>query len=165
MFDVNDNGAKGVINNGNIIEMLSHAKHIIERALWQGPVVMTIERESKTRSMEQKYHAMMGEIRQALNPNYSLDIWKAKLIVDFEAEYEQAMGEKLKHGGEWTMSLKKQFPIYVRPSSAKFKKLEGCLFIEYLYRFGAENKVAFSDDSMKYYEEAAQYVKEKQIGK
>ena len=162
MFQVNDKGAKGVINSGNIIQALAQAKVIIEKALWQGNVVMTIERENKSRSQEQKYHCMISEIRKALNPNYSAEVWKAKLIVEFEAEYEAAMGKKLSNPGEWTMDLHKRFPIYVRASSAKFKKLEGCLFIEFLYRTGAEYKVPFSDDAMSYYEEAAQYVKEKQ---
>ena len=163
MFKVNDKGAKGVINSGNIIQALAQAKVIIEKALWQGNVVMIIERENKTRSMEQKYHAMIGEIRKTLNVNFSVEVWKAKLIVEFEAEYEASLGKKLAHPGEWTMDLHKRFPIYVRASSAKFKKLEGSLFIEFLYRFGAEHKVAFSDDAMKWYEEAAEFVKSQQV--
>lgn len=162
---IDDNGLEATVTSQNIGNLINTIKITIEKTVRRGPVHVLVTREKKSRSQEEKYHAMIGDISKTVYVNgnqYSLDVWKAKLVDDFEKEYKLSMGEGLRHGGQWTMSLCGNYPVRIRASTAKFLKLEACRFIMYLHMKGAEFGATFSDESMAYYEEAAQYVKSKQ---
>ena len=120
-----------------------------------GQIQLSLGQVIKTYIQQAKYHAMIGDIASTVvlaEKKYSLDVWKAKLVVDFEAELQQ-LGEPLTHKGQWTMSLRNQFPIYLRPSTKDFKKAEAAKFIEYLYATGIEYGATFTENSMAIYAE------------
>ena len=120
-----------------------------------GQIQLSLGQVIKTYIQQSKYHAMIGDIAKTVVVNdnrYSLDVWKAKLVVDFEAELDQ-LGEPLTHKGQWTMSLRNTFPIYLRVSTVDFKKHEAAKFIEYLYATGIEYGATFTDQSMAIYAE------------
>ena len=164
MFKMDENGIKAMVDNKNINHVLEQMRAALNKAVWTGPMFIEAVREKKTRTQEQKYHAMINDIAESVyltGKQYSADVWKAKLVDDFEAEYESTMGHGLKHGGQWTMNITNQYPIRIRPTTTKFLKPEACMFVTYLYKKGAEFGAVFSDDSMSYYEEAIEYVKSK----
>ena len=118
-------------------------------------IQLSLSQVKKSRIQQSKYHAMIGDIAKTVvlgETRYSLKVWKAKLVVDFEAELEQ-LGEPLTHKGQWTMSLRNQFPIYLRPSTKDFTVPEAAKFIEYLYATGIEYGATFTDQSMAIYAE------------
>jgi len=123
-----------------------------------GEIQLSLGQVIKSYIQQAKYHAMINDIAKTVVVNenrYSLDVWKAKLVVDFEAELDQ-LGEPLTHKGEWTMSLRNQFPIYLRTSTVKFTKPEAAKFIEYLYATGIDYGATFTEKSVAIYEEYRQ---------
>ena len=120
-----------------------------------GNIQLSLGQVVKSYMQQAKYHAMIGDIATTVvlgEKHYSLKVWKAKLVTDFETEMEN-MGEPLDKKGQWTMSLKNTFPIYLRPSTKDFKKHEAAKFIEYLYATGIEYEAKFSEKSLAIYEE------------
>ena len=57
MFKVDEKGAKGTINAKNIAGGLGELIQIINKAMFAGPVVVTVEREARSLSMNAKQHA------------------------------------------------------------------------------------------------------------
>ena len=120
-----------------------------------GQIQLSLGQVKKSYIQQAKYHAIIGDIADTVTLGeirYSLKVWKAKLVVDFEAELEK-LGEPLTSKGQWTMSLKNQFPIYLRPSTTDFTVPEAAKFIEYLYATGIEYGATFTDQSMAIYAE------------
>jgi hypothetical protein len=118
-------------------------------------IQLSLGQVKKSYIQQAKYHAMIGDIADTVTlgeSRYSLKVWKAKLVVDFEAELEN-LGEQLTSKGQWTMSLKNQFPIYLRPSTTDFTVPEASKFIEYLYATGIEYGAKFTDQSLAIYAE------------
>lgn len=132
----------------------------VKAALIGGPVEITIQRPSKSRDAEKKYHAMIGDIARAVEIDgryYDTDVWKAKLLEEFDREMKQ-QGTPLSHPGRIVMSLDGQRYITVRPSSSKFRKAEAAQFVEFLYSTGIDLGATFSDPSLRYYEEISERV-------
>jgi hypothetical protein len=121
-----------------------------------GPVVITLMRESKSRDMEKKYHAMIRDISNQISffgkKKYSADVWKALLVDQFERE-KLSLGESLSHPGQTITSMDGQRQVTIRPSTTKFRKSEGAEFIEFLYMQGSEMGVAWSEPALKVYAE------------
>ena len=118
-------------------------------------IQLSLSQVKKSYIQQSKYHAMIGDIAKTVmlgEARYSLKVWKAKLVVDFEAELEQ-LGEPLASKGQWTMSLRNQFPIYLRPSTKDFTVPEASKFIEYLYATGVGYGAVFTEISLSIYEE------------
>ena len=123
--------------------------------LQSGPVDVVIQRPSKSRDQEAKYHAMIGDIAKSvtvLNRKYKPEIWKAMLVDGFDQTMALA-GTPLAHQGEVVPSLDGRRVVTVRPSTTKLRKGEASQFIEYLYATGIEYGATFSDWSMKHYED------------
>lgn len=124
----------------------------VSGAIQSGALDVTVARASKTRAQESRYHAMIGDIfKQAVfkdehgAPIKSDREWiKAVLIDDFAQEMLLA-GTPISKPGRITMSLDKQRMIQIRPSSAQFLVKEASAFIEYLFAFGAQESVEWSD--------------------
>ena len=120
-----------------------------------GEIQLSLGQVIKSYVQQAKYHAMIGDIAKTVvlgEKHYSLEVWKAKLVTDFEIEIVK-MGEALQKKGQWTMSLQNTFPIYIRASTKDFKKHEAANFIEYLYATGIEYEATFSEKSLSIYEE------------
>lgn len=129
--------------------------HCLTELIQAGTVEIRLVKESKTRDQEAKYHSMITDISKGkkVDDNYlSVDDWKALLVDGFENE-KISLGETLRHPGRCIISLDSRRAITVRASTAKFIKLEGSEFIEYLYMKGAEWGVKFTEKSLQYYNE------------
>jgi len=135
--------------------VLIKAGNALTELLKAGTVEIRLVKESKTRDQEAKYHSMISDIARQKKVDgqlLSIDDWKALLVDGFENE-KISTGETLRHPGRCIISLDGRRAITVRASTAKFIKLEGSEFIEYLYMKGSEYEVKFSDKSLEYYEE------------
>lgn len=131
---------------------LRWVEHVISKALEGGDVLLTLGRVSKSRQQEEKYHAMIEEIRLQCFRGYSKDAMKAALINQFALEKER-QGEPLRHPGEQAWDWVNQVRVYVRPSSKKFIKQEAADFIEFLYATGSEYDVQWSEKALAVYDE------------
>lgn len=128
------------------------AQQAISRALAAGPVEITLGRPGKSRNQEAKYHAMINDIHQQCFRGYSFDGVKAVLVNQFALEMAE-QGEPLANPGEKVWDWKSQEPVYVRPSTTKFRKKEAAAFIEFLHSVGAEYSVQWSEKALAVYDE------------
>lgn len=117
-----------------------------------GAVSVSIQRPSKSREQEKKFHAMIKDIHQQCFRGYSFDGVKAVLVNQFALEREE-QGEPLAHPGERVWDWRTKEPVYVRPSTAKFRKAEAADFIEFLYATGSEFDVQWSEKALAIYDE------------
>jgi hypothetical protein len=129
--------------------------HPVMLAVWDavrelihgGSLDITVARASKTRAQEKMYHRMMGDISKQVDfdgTKYDTTTWKAQLIDQFQQE-KLLLGEQLAKPGRTVMSLDKQRIVQIRPSSTDFRKKEASDFIEYLFSFGAEMGICWTD--------------------
>ena len=135
--------------------VLVKAADIIRDSLSGGAVELVIQRFSRSRDQNAKFHALIGDISATVEVDgryYSAEVWKALLVDDFEKERRE-MGEPLSHPGETVMSLDGRRAVTVRASTVKFRVSEASDFIEFLYAKGTEYGARFSDKSLEYYEE------------
>lgn len=132
--------------------VIQWAQQAISRALDAGPVEITLGRPGKSRNQEAKYHAMIHDIHQQCFRGYSAEGVKAVLVNQFALEREE-MGEPLAHPGEKVWDWKNKAPVYVRPSTKKFRKAEASDFIEFLHSVGAEYNVQWSERALAVYDE------------
>jgi hypothetical protein len=132
----------------------------VKAALIGGAVEIIIQRPSKSREQEKKYHAMIGDIARTVEiggRHYDTEVWKARLLDEFSREMAR-QGTPLDHPGRIVMSLDGQRCITVRPSSAKLRKRESSDFIEFLFATGTDLGATFSDPSLRYYQEVSERV-------
>lgn len=129
---------------------------LVKHGIQAGPVVITLSRESKSRLQERHYHALIGDIAKQItfygNKRYAPEVWKAKLVEQFDHEMKQ-MGTPLRKPGRVIPSLDGMRTITVRPSTTGFLKHEAAAFIEYLYAQGCEMGVQWGDPALAVYAE------------
>ncbi len=119
----------------------------VSKAIQGGSLDVTVAQASKTRAQEKMYHRMMGDISKQVDfdgVKYDTTTWKAQLIDQFQQE-KLLLGEPLSKPGRTVMSLDKQRVVQIRPSSTDFRKKEASDFIEYLFSFGAEANIEWTD--------------------
>lgn len=124
----------------------------IRRALEGGDVILTLGRESKSQEQNRKFHAMIKDIHQQCFRGYSFDGVKAVLVNQFALEMAE-QGEPLANPGEKVWDWKSKEPVYVRPTTTKFRKKEAAAFIEFLHSVGAEYNVQWSEKALAVYDE------------
>jgi NinB protein len=118
---------------------------------------------SDIRSIPQnsKSHAMFTDIRnqaviklpgkRIVMSSYSEEAAKALLVMWFANECE-LNGEPLQHPPETVLCPMTGQNITIRPSTTKFLKAENINFIEWLYAFGCESGVRWSEPALRQYE-------------
>lgn len=119
----------------------------VSEAIHSGGLDVTVAMMSKTRAQEARYHAMMSDISKQIEfdgKRFSAKVWKVKLKDQFEHELI-AMGTPLSKPGSVTMSLDGARVVQIPPESKEFRKNEASDFIEYLFSFGAENGIEWTD--------------------
>jgi hypothetical protein len=125
-------------------------------------VLVEFMRPRRNSLSNRKLHAMIGDIhKQAIlvlegesrpMAGYKADVCKAFMVKWFDMDLKEA-GEPLSRPGYRVVDpLDGEF-IYVRPSTKDMTQEEACKFIEWLYSWGCNHGVVFSDPAMKYYEE------------
>lgn len=102
---------------------------------------------AKKRAQEEKYHAMIGEIaRQVehIGRKWDADDMKRLLIDEFADEMRLA-GTPLHHDGRVIPSFDGRRIVQLGIQSRDFYVKEAAQFIEFLYAFGAQRSVTFSE--------------------
>lgn len=108
------------------------------------PFVITITQVTKSREQEKKYHSQIKDIHQQAFRGHSYEAIKA-LCVSWYAKEKVLLGEPLKNPGEKVWDWVNDEFVYIRPSTKKFSVKEGSDFIEFLYSFGAEHDIKWSE--------------------
>lgn len=137
---------------GDLRATMTTVWQMVCKGIQAGAVEVAIRRPGKTRVQEEKYHAMIGDIRRQCFRANTPEGVKAVLVNQFALEMEEA-GTPLAHPGEKVWDWKSQEAVYVRPTTTKFRKAEAAQFVEFLYSTGVELGVQWSEPAMAAYEE------------
>ena len=121
-----------------------------------------ISEPQKSRDQEEKYHAMIGDISKQcefLGRNWTLEDWKRLLVDDFVEEMRnlaKANGEPdpFSDQGHVSPSLDGKRIVQLGVQTRKFKKKTACDFIEFLYSYGCDRLVKWSESSLAAYQDA-----------
>lgn len=105
---------------------------------------------SKSRDQEEKYHAMVRDIKKSgLFCFLGRSDWSEedvkRLLVDAFAAEMAAHGTPLSQSGHVVPSLDMQRTVQLGIQTRKFLKAEASNFVEYLYAYGASLGVEWSD--------------------
>lgn len=133
--------------------ILSHdlARRRAVAAVAEAPAgyVVTIKEPAKSRDQEERYHAMIGDIAKQVQ--FFGERWHQedvkRLLVDAFAEVMRQAGTPLHHDGRVVPSLDGKRVVQLGMQTKKFLKSEAREFIEYLFAFGAEHGVQWSNES------------------
>ncbi|MGQ7247575.1 hypothetical protein ACUN9Y_09570 [Halomonas sp. V046] len=134
---------------GGVIQM---ATRMAGRGLDAGPVELVLRRPGRVLGQNGKFHAMITDIHRQAFRGYSFDGVKAVLVNQFAIEMDEA-GTPLAHPGERVWDWKTKEPVYVRPTTTKFRKAEAAAFIEFLYATGTELDVQWSERAQSIYDD------------
>lgn len=120
-----------------------------------------ISEPKKSRDQEEKYHAMIGDIAKQcefLGRRWSAEDWKRLLVDDFVEEmrgFAKTNGEPdpFADQGHVSPSLDGKRIVQLGVQTRKFKKRTASDFIEFLYHFGCDRLVTWSDSSLAAYQD------------
>lgn len=111
------------------------------------------EFDEKTREQEKKYHAMLGDIADQakhLNMTFTLDDWKRLCVQQFRQDCIENDVPRLKE--YWTRHEFKVVPsldgrslVALGTQTRDFPKYVAAGFMEWLYHYGAENNIQWSE--------------------
>ncbi len=104
----------------------------------------------KSRDQEERYHAMIGDIakqREFLGRRWHKDDWK-RILIDAFAKAMRDAGTPLHHDGRVVPSLDGLRVVQLGIQSRDFRKSEATAFIDYLFAWGAEHDVRWSEEVM-----------------
>ena len=118
-------------------------------------LVREAPKDAKTREQEERYHAMLGDIAKQcrhLNLALDLDTWKRLAIDQFKRETlkepECCAKYWARHQLNVMPSLDGSAIVVMGEQSRRFPKAVATVFVEWLFAFGAEREVAWSDPSV-----------------
>lgn len=109
--------------------------------------MVSVNEPTKKRIQEEKYHAMCGDIAKQctfMNEKRDLDDWK-RLLVDAFAKVMREAGTPIHHDGRVLPSLDFERVVQLGIQTKDFYVAEAAQFIEYLYAFGADRGVVWSE--------------------
>ena len=113
--------------------------------------MVVISELTKKRIQEEKYHAMIGDIAKQckfMDQRRDLDDWK-RLLVDAFAKVMRDAGTPIHHDGRVLPSLDFERVVQLGIQTKDFYVAEAAQFIEYLYSFGADRGVLWSEPKQK----------------
>lgn len=105
----------------------------------------------KSREAERRYHAMLNDIAKQcrhLNDSLDLETWKRLAVDQFRRDTldDPEIGEYWKGKGlRIVPSLDGSCVVVLGEQTRKFPKRVACAFTEWLFAFGAERGVSWSD--------------------
>lgn len=135
------------VDTDNLKPVMLEIWEKVKKGIQSTPVIVELSRPVKSREQEKRYHAMIGDIAKQVDfdgKKFSVDVWKTLLVDQFEEELRQ-MGIDLSKPGKCEISLDGRRIVQIRPSTTGFLVKEASDFIEYLFSFGAENHIEWSD--------------------
>jgi NinB protein len=135
--------------------VLAHAtaRQMASRACIQAPdgYVVKVEPPAKSRDQEEKYHAMLGDIAKQVRiygREWDREDLKRLLVDQFVRDMKEA-GTPLSKQGAVVPSLDGSGVVQLGVQTRRFLKKEAIAFIDWLYAFGAENGVLWSEPAMR----------------
>lgn len=139
-----------IVNDGN-------RRHVAQQVFntAAGDVVV-IKEPGKSRDQEEKYHAMIGDIAKHcifMGGKLELEDWKRLLVDAFvrvmRAEAEAAgRPDPFNRRGRILPSLDGSGFVQLGVQTRRFTKVLASEFIEYLYCYGCDNLVPWSESAM-----------------
>ena len=109
--------------------------------------VCTIDAPKRSTEQNEKMHAMIGDIAKCapfMGKLINRDDMK-RLLVDAFAKVMRDAGTPLHHDGRVVPSLDGERVVQLGIQTKDFRVREASEFVEYLYAFGAENGVTWSE--------------------
>lgn len=108
---------------------------------------VVVDEPTKKRIQEEKYHAMIGDI--AKQTTYAGQRWDTedmkRILIDEFADAMRAAGEPLHHDGRLIPSENGRRVIQLGVQSRRFYVKEASAFVEFLYSWGADRDVKWSE--------------------
>jgi len=139
------------MSNDKRIFIFAHdtARKLAAAYCMQAPAgyVCTIQEPTKKRLQEEKYHSMVGDIADQclfMQQKWSREDWK-RLLVDAFAKAMREAGTPLHHDGRVVPSLDHERVVQLGIQTREFRVKEAINFIDYLYAYGNENGVVWSE--------------------
>lgn len=135
--------SRKIDNMAGANEALKWALENIAKALRAGPVVMTLGRETRTADQNAKLWPMLTDISNQVtwfDRKHSPEVWKDIITGSFM-------------GGEFIPNLSGTGFVMVGQRTSKMNKETFSALLEYLYSFGAEQSIAWSEPSLQAFEQ------------
>ena len=149
------------MSDGKQIFRLVHptARQLASRACINAPdgYVCEIRPANKSRDQEAKYHAMFSDVARQLEfmgEKRDTETWK-RLLVDAFARVKSAEGDPVQGIGSIIPNLDGTGFVQLGVQTRRFSKKHASEFIEYLYAFGDDRNVKWSEPAARGYEELA----------
>lgn len=135
----------------------STARQLASKACINAPdgYVVRIGPPAKSRDQEEKYHAMIGDIAKQVRiygREWDREDLKRLLVDQFVRDMKEA-GTPLSKQGAVVPSLDGTGVVQLGIQTRRFLKKEAIAFIDWLYAFGAENDVQWTEPAPQGYEE------------
>jgi hypothetical protein len=135
------------------------ARQLASKACIQAPdgFVCEVKPAPKSRDQEARYHAMIGDIAAQvplLGRQWDREDMKRLLVDQFVRDMKN-MGTPLRNAGSVVPSIDGTGIVQLGVQTRGFLKAEASAFIEYLFAFGAENEVLWSETAAHGYETLA----------
>lgn len=131
------------------VTVMQTIKQAIHQGMQSGPVVVTLSRETRSSEANSKLWAMLSDISKQVehaNTHFSPEDWKDILSAGYEEQ-------RLVPGVNGNF-------VAIGSRTSKYTKKKMCEFVEYLYWFGAEKDVVWSEKAVECYEEWQAYGKQ-----
>jgi hypothetical protein len=135
------------------------ARQLASRAVINAPdgFVCEVRPAPKSRDQEARYHAMVGDIAAQvplLGRKWDREDMKRLLVDQFVRDMKN-MGSPLRNSGSVVPSIDGTGIVQLGVQTRGFLKAEASAFIEWLFSFGAENEVQWSETAAHGYEALA----------
>jgi hypothetical protein len=135
------------------------ARQMASRAVINAPdgFVCEVKPAPKSRDQEARYHAMIGDIAaqvQILGRLWDREDMK-RLLVDQFVRDMQNTGTPLRNSGHVVPSIDGTGIVQLGVQTRGFLKAEASAFIEWLFSFGAEKEVVWTETAAHGYDELA----------
>lgn len=127
----------------------STARQLASKACTEAPdgYIVEVKPPPKSRAQEERYHAMTGDIAAQIaihGRRWAREDMKRLLVDQFSREMKD-LGTPLNSGGTVVPSIDGTGIVQLGVQTRNFRKAEANAFIEWLYAFGAENGVLWSE--------------------
>lgn len=152
-----------IVGWAGLVAQWPHIKELIRGLFDSGKkeLLVTVQDKRRNTLTSAKIHAMIGDIRNqcvikvgvhTLDKSRDLEVWKSLLVRWFDLEMTE-LGEPLARGGKRIFDMMYGEWVYMRPSTVDFSQSEAGKFIEWLYCFGTERGVVWSEKALECYNE------------
>ena len=134
------------VTNNNVADVIPRISQMINKGLFAGEVVCTLSRPLRTPKQNDKLHPIIRDVKTQVE-------WMNLITED---EWRQFFTGIIQ--GQKPVPIPEGEIIMVGGSSRELKKKQMSDCIEYIYAFGSERQVKWSEPSLKLYSETQEVV-------